>query len=333
MAVALERFLGEQGRTVAKAEICEWMAELFPGEHARKRELTDLTRRGDTAVPAIDRRAENATEHYSPLEPTSVRRRASSGDDKSVVVGAVVEAEPVAEPGAESVVEAEPAAAADDEATEPLRPRIGTEPTEPSVRPGAVPKSAPVVAAEAPAVGGRALRVEESDRRPRRRRQSAFPLALGSAIALTVGVGVAYYTSQESEGATRSPGADGDEGRSPQPTVGGDESPSMATPGSDGTGMAAEGTFEDPWPPFAGSGGEGVTAGSGKVNVAARGGGRAEIWLEGRRIGGTGEDLELPSGPHRLELRVEGSSERRPLNVRVLPDRTIYLNVTIEAEP
>jgi serine/threonine-protein kinase len=54
MADAIEHFLGGQGRTVAKSEVAGWLDDLFPGQYARKRQLVELTRRGETAIPLED---------------------------------------------------------------------------------------------------------------------------------------------------------------------------------------------------------------------------------------------------------------------------------------
>jgi serine/threonine-protein kinase len=54
MADAIERFLGSRGRTVPKSEVALWLDDLFPGQYARKRQLVELTRRGETAIPLED---------------------------------------------------------------------------------------------------------------------------------------------------------------------------------------------------------------------------------------------------------------------------------------
>jgi len=77
MSLAIERFLSSEKRSVPKAEVSEWMQELFPNGAQKRRTLIDLTRKGDAAIQL----AEEAGVDYEPTsiylvpEPTQVRPR------------------------------------------------------------------------------------------------------------------------------------------------------------------------------------------------------------------------------------------------------------------
>ena len=72
-AVALERFLAASGRSLARADVGEWLDALFPGSLAKKRQLVELTRRGDSAVPLEEGSESAPTAFFRPPEPTQVR--------------------------------------------------------------------------------------------------------------------------------------------------------------------------------------------------------------------------------------------------------------------
>ncbi len=81
VARALEGFLAENRRAVSRAEIGEWLDDLFPGSQVKKKQLVELTRRGDSAMPVDDGRESAPTEMFRPAEPTSVRGAdADAGD-------------------------------------------------------------------------------------------------------------------------------------------------------------------------------------------------------------------------------------------------------------
>lgn len=74
-ALALERFLSAKKRSVPKAQVGDWLSDLFPGSESKKRQLIELTRKGESAMPLEDSEEFQATEMYLQPEPTKVRPR------------------------------------------------------------------------------------------------------------------------------------------------------------------------------------------------------------------------------------------------------------------
>ncbi|NOY92488.1 MAG: protein kinase [Deltaproteobacteria bacterium] len=77
LSLAIERYLSSERRSVPKAEVAEWMAQLFPTGAEKRRKLIDLTRKGEAAIQL----AEEAGIDYEPTslylvpDPTQVRPR------------------------------------------------------------------------------------------------------------------------------------------------------------------------------------------------------------------------------------------------------------------
>lgn len=67
--------------------------------------------------------------------------------------------------------------------------------------------------------------------------------------------------------------------------------------------------------------------GSGRLVLGARP--EAGVWLDGRRLGATPVDVELPAGPHTLALRSAEDGIARLLEVRIVEGRTIEHRVLL----
>lgn len=309
LAVALESWLATTGRAVARAELAEWLETLFPGAHDRKRKLMELTRRGESAIPIGERGGDDEeTTHVAVQAPTTVfepeRVGRRSGPGRRAV------AEPTTEVGED---ELEPVA--------DLRADDRTPESDSAPEPD---DAAGVGAEEGPDDDGPAakLRVDEEDRRPRRRSASRTPMILAAVAVIGIGAGIAALADR-----------DGTPAGAPR------DVPSEVTDrGGDGMGEAAgTGGLADlaqqleeteTWPPWAGEGEAGASGGTGEVYLTTRGG-WADVYLEGRRVGRTPQELRLPAGRHSIVLRPYGDGEERRMEVEVRAGRRVYLDTAI----
>lgn len=360
MALELESWLATTGHTVPHAEVAEFLESLFPGAHARKRQLMELTRRGESAVPIADREEpwspnpsmEAPTNVFQPermqarrsrprgralSEPTAdvdldevelvPNRRATDGQGARRQVGepAVPASKAAHDRGRaardedrdDDRDEDESRAETADDGADDLAGEPSSAPKEGGRRPDRKPERA-------------TLRVDSGEGRPtdaKRRPRSRIPMALAAAAVIGIGAAVAALVGPEravrggAVGEARSAAA-------PPATIDPGERPASETRSADDLASLAqqvEGT--ETWPPWAGEGDEGA-GGTGEVYLTTRGG-WADVYLDGRKVGRTPQELRLPAGNHRVVLRPYGDGAERPMAVDVRAGRRVYLDVAI----
>jgi len=303
MSVALEHMMGAQERTVPAADVSEWLAQLFPGAAARKRQLIELTRKGDTAVPVDgDREEHAATALFKKQEPTAMVDRESrpeiSGDDAELLDEEEGTDEPIRASGPRARLPAS-------RETSRRGPRLDVD--------------------------------EDTPRTPRRppTRPSGparWPLVVGGALAVIAGAAIAALgseggaTGQSVEPQIEDQRTDVDDPSRPGE---GDTDPDE-DPEDRGSGTSDEEIEEDGEPPFVPDD-PGASGPTGRVQVTTRGGGWGELHYLSHVYGRTPQTVELPVGRHRLLLYPHGEGLPRPLDVEVRPDRRVWLNVTVSA--
>jgi serine/threonine-protein kinase len=322
MAMDIERFLSKHRRSVGRGELGSWLDELFPGAATKKRQLIELTRKNDTALP-LDAGDEAAvTMRFRPEEPTNVRKV-----DEPTTIDApaedVEEAELMELPdGGARVTEVDPPTkdrdAAPTAAPAAVRPSI--EPTEKLAR----PKNR----------GGERekLAIRPSDRAPPRAggqegktKTSPSWLAPAAILAIAGGAALAYYQpwanrtgpqivdevqpAAGASGTDAAPVSEEEDARAPNPSL----------------AVSPDGIDRSSWPPFE----EVVEDGPpGTLHVAARSG-SAEIRRGDRVLGRTPLDVELPPGRHRLILFPDGGGPPRPLDVEIRSDLNTFMTVSV----
>ncbi len=174
------------------------------------------------------------------------------------------------------------------------------------------------------------LRVDEEAERHRpasRRRRSKAPMLL--LAAAVIGAGAAVAAVVRPNGAALS---GGEAPLAEPPPVSAE--PPADDPGDDESAsaddladMAAQLENTETWPPWAGEGEEG-SSGTGEVYLTTRGG-WADVYVGGRKVGRTPQELRLPAGRHRVVLRPHGDGEERPMDVEVRAGRRVYLDVAV----
>jgi len=384
MANDLEEFLGSHGRTGSRAEVAEWIDDLFPGEFARKRKLIELTRVGDTAVPAVDARLEAPTGMHTSMEPTTVMQSASRPE--RVAEAVVVDEEPAHDYSRHLGLEDEPtdvlhrprpseeeeedaeetgevlgrtsgedADAEDDDDTGELvaHPSSDDERGAEDEVDDASPGGTEEALDEPPLRSERGLADELTDvivpitrrRQPRApqatasgatersfsRAKSRLPMIAGAVVALSVGIGAAWYTSHGPGRSQARPPAhvvQAPPHRSPP------EAPELPPPEVEPPPVAQPPS--EPLPGWVGPTGdvdEAPPGRAGRVQVDALGGGSGEVFYEGQRVGRTGQTITLPIGTTQLLLRPDdGVANERQLTADVRADRTVYISVTVRPE-
>jgi serine/threonine-protein kinase len=324
LAVTIEHFLADSGRTVPKADVSEWLKEIFPGDYARKRQLVELTRRGETAVPMTSPPGERVP------EPTTVRRRplarpsseASAAPSASRPLDAHGQTEP-----AEGAVD-DRASHSDSATAASESPRSESPNESSSARPADGEadrdddRDADVASKNRPLVGGAALRAPVETRRSSsgRRRSRLLPGILLGAAALGGGAVIASVTLPSDGAAPTS--------RRGTPSADAEREPASDSP-STTSGETSPAHAEDEEPRDAGPASVVIAGEPGTLRVMAPSG-WAEIWFNGERVGQTGEQLSLPPGQLVLDLRPYGRvAEARPLSVEIRSGRTVFARVVL----
>jgi serine/threonine-protein kinase len=311
MAMDLERFLADHHRSVARAEIGGWLDELFPGAATKKRQLVELTRKNDTAVPLDDGGDIEPTKAFRPEEPTNVRAvdEPTTVDQpaEEVDVGELTDMDE--EAVARTTTPDEETARAE----RSKRKRVAREKTE------QIDRKESSKDEERPK-----LAIRPSDRAPPRHDERkktdskgtpswAVPAAI---LAVAGGAALAYYQPWAA-----SPPEIVDD---VEPVAGETSTPEAdAATAADAT--SSNGIDRSSWPPFE----EVVEDGPpGTLHVTARSG-VAEIRRGEEILGRTPLEVELPPGRHRLILFPEGGGAPRPLDVEIRSERNTFMTVSL----
>lgn len=370
MADAIEAFLSETGRGVTRAEIGSFLDELFPGAADKKKQLVELTRKNDAAVPLGEDPRKAVTTDFRPEAPTKVR-----GSAEPTTVDPVSEVVDPTELAGDGEASAGGESGADQESG-PASSKAGASGADggdPGAESGEPATAADPAAADGEIAAARPkLVIRPSDRAPPRVSAKRKPKAKGRSmlvpaalLAIAAGALVAYLRPWEGT----FPAAFTTSGGSQDPRVSDldanasvDGAPGTAEHGVAGNGEnagtdAAEGSAGVPDPPPV-AGDEPVpgddtaaapdpAAGSeswppfeevteegppGQLQVTARGG-WAEIRQGEQVLGRTPLDVSLPPGRHRLILLPHGTGEPRPLDVEIRSERNTFMTVTLPAAP
>jgi serine/threonine protein kinase len=317
MATDLERFLADHRRSVSRGELGTWLDELFPGAATKKRQLVELTRKNDTAVPLDDGDEMELTKAFRPDEPTNVR-----AVEEPTTVDKPAEEVDVAE--LTDMDELAPRVAAPDADESPdrversERKRVAREKTE------QIDRKETSKEEERPK-----LAIRPSDRAPPRHDDRTKTDSKGTPswvvpaaiLAVAGGAALAYYQPwvttppeivDEVEPVAGETGAADAAG-------GGEAEPDAST------ATANDGIDRSSWPPFE----EVVEDGPpGTLHVTARSG-VAEIRRGDEVLGRTPLEVELPPGRHRLILFPDGGEAPRPLDVEIRSERNTFMTVSL----
>ncbi len=345
MAHAIEGFLTESGRSVTRADIGGFLDDLFPGAAAKKRQLVELTRKNDPAVPLGEDPSASVTTAFRPEAPTTVRDE-SEATTVDPVEEVLAQDRRDAQDAQDQAGEVQPST--DEPAAESAAALKASKETKATESDGAAKDEATVQVNRGAARPKMAIR--PSDRAPPRadsprrskssssRRSKVVPAAI---LALGVGAFVAYLQPwstmpgvssipaldlPETAPALAEPDAAVEvEDPATETAVGGEGVEGTTDAPGEEAGSAA--AASDSWPPF-----EEVTEDGppGQLQVNARGG-----WAEIRRgdevLGRTPLEIPLPPGRHRLVLVPHGDGEPRPLDVEIRSERNTYMTVTLAA--
>ncbi len=321
MALDLERFLANHRRAVSRGELGGWLDAIFPGAAAKKRQLIELTRKNDAAVPLDDGGDISVTTAFRPPEPTTVR----SIEEPTTVDRAE-------EVGDEELTDMDEVAA---RVTAPdAPPTVLTEEKQkkPEVSPSqkkklAQEKTEKIVEKDRPAL---AIRPSDrapprSDDRARSEKTGGMPSWVVPAAILAVagGATLAYYQPWATNGPEIVDEVEPASGavHSPAAHAGAVDAAAADT----GAAQASDGIDRSDWPPFE----EVVEEGPpGTLHVTARSG-VAEIRRGEEVLGQTPLEVELPPGRHRLILFPEGGGAPRPLDVEIRSERNTYMTVSL----
>ena len=347
LAIELDTFLATTGYAVPRAEVADWLQTLFPGSAARKRKLIELTRHGESAVPIEQLGEEPAANPLPATAQTTVFRAGPARARQSRPSRPrlrPVSSEPTAEIDMneiEIVRDSRPSRVsgprrpAEEEPTNVIAPKQ-TAAAAKGTRPDAPRDARDDDAKE------RALRIDD-DEAPRRRSSAREPsrvpmivagvavVAVGAVIASMVDSGRLFGSVEPVEPVAERPRDEGEAEARTEPTgVRGDEEESS----EDRSDLAKLGkAAPEVWPPWAGRGenGESTPGQTGEVYLTTRGG-WADVYIEGRKVGRTPQELRLPVGSHRIVLRPNGGDQERPMDVEVRAGRRVYLDVAVPRE-
>jgi len=332
MAEELEKFLARNRRSVGRGELGTWLDRLFPGAATKKKQLIELTRKNDTAVP-IDDGAEGAvTQPFRPEEPTTIREvdepTTIEGPAAQVDDAELVDMEAVAarKTDVDPLKKAPPATDEEGDAeAEPKRKKATDEPTERIARD-----------VEAKKDDKPKLVIRPSDRAPPRvdRPSASAPKGTPSwvvpaaILALAGGAALAYYQPWVARPQTQivdevEPVA----GETPDAVADAAEESAADAAAVDAVGATAspDGIDRTGWPPFE----EVVENGPpGTLHVTARSG-SGEIRHGDRVLGRTPLEVELPPGRHRLIVFPDGDGDPRPLDVEMRSERNTFMTVSL----
>ena len=340
LAIELDMFLATTGYAVPRAEIADWLQTLFPGASARKRKLIELTRHGESAVP-IEQLGEEPIANPLPASAqTAVFRAGPPRPRHSRPRLRPVVAEPTAEIHEDEIEIIRDARRrpVDEEPTNVI-PRSPGRLAEETAPRGSRANATPGGDGDA-AEGERALRIDD-DERPRARRPPAQPsrmpmilaavavVAIGAVVASMVDSGRLFGPADPVEPVAERPPDDD----VPSRRAGtGEESQEESSDDRSDLAKLGKATPEV-WPPWAaeGEGGAAAPGATGEVYLTTRGG-WADVYLEGRKVGRTPQELRLPVGSHRIVLRPNGGEQERPMDVEVRAGRRVYLDVAVPRE-
>lgn len=352
MSVALERFLGAHMRTVPKAEVSRFMSGLFPENEVRKKQLVELTRTGETTVPAAWQATSTPTnllvrpvEAIVVPEPTKRPKRARA-QTQEVVDGELYERDDERMP-TESLIRAHQRmqGAPPELPSEPQDPQTpvptthGAEGATAANHPIASPKRA---ASLHPIVGLAAAAVVAA---------SGFVVGrVAPAQTDARGGGPAQATQETSAqttlpSASKIPSVDSSEGRTagePSAVALRERVPSVAQTEVSGDGAAApredsalRPVTSNTWSPWGDArpadktASEAIASGEGKVRIVGAQDGWADVYIEGQKKGRTPLSVKLPAGRHQIVLRPFGNGAPRVVDVEIKAGRELNLNVTL----
>jgi serine/threonine-protein kinase len=330
LAVELDGWLATTGHAVPRAEVADWLQALFPGAASRKRKLMELTRRGESAIPIADRPVDAPANPMAVTAQTTVFRAdaavrktpAGDGARRSRARLRAVQ-EPTQEVGEDEIEILRDLRkdTNEDEVTEDRAvARDETTSEDRSDRP--------------------ALRIDEDERRrrapPETRAGSRAGVVLGAVAVVALALAGLIHSGMLFGGEEPDPVPEVPVvSERPRERVR-EEPPSEREPGTDDErstdDLASLGQQAEPevWPPWAasGEGGEAAEGQTGEVSLTTRGG-WADVYIQGRKVGRTPQELRLPVGRHRIVLRPNGGTEERPMNVEVRAGRRVYLDVAV----
>ena len=310
----LNRCSRNHARAVSRAEIAGWLDELLPGHFHKKRQLVELTRRGDTAI----RLDEPQPLPQPPLEATTVHPTRSKLSPERPPLAVVRDTEPdAAPPKPPPTMEPEDAGpAARDVGGAALREGVAAaEPpnVDSSERAGTSRADETQKTRDLPKIPPETVQTREP---PRRTWLGVTKVAALAALALAGGAFAAYRMQTPSKGATTpvspdsSPGADRErEAVVPEPT----DSPAASSREAESVRRASIDPDGEP----------------GTLHILATPG-EARIWE-----GGTASWSHRPRRAACLpvfinsELRPEDGSATRRLEIEIRSGRRVYTSVTL----